>query len=168
MHCITWSTLTDVPWYDCNIRTSIGSVCLWYVYKWSFYDPYISLQCLTYCNRINRPQQDLWYFLLWQLSSSVSDHTRGECKSCCGVLQPSARQGCFTVHVEDFFVIVKCCKWQGIFIIFHLKIRDDTWHTSSNHQWINYIGLAQHPATTKVASNKIQRCWKMSRLSRDP
>ena len=99
---------------------------------------------------------------LWQLTSSVSDHTRGECKSCCGVLQPSA-----AVHVEAFFVVVKCWKWQGIFIIFHLQIRDDT---SSNHQWINMNQFYRIGASSRnipiVASNKIQRCWKMSRLSR--
>ena len=84
---------TDIGCYDGNAGTSIGSVWTMLQCSWSLH--VLTLQCLTYCNRY---QQDLWNFLAakpwWAVeieTGSVSDHTRGECKSCCGVLQPSAR-----------------------------------------------------------------------------
>ena len=42
-------------------RISIGSVCLWYVYKWSFYDPYISLQCLTATGSTGNKISDIFW-----------------------------------------------------------------------------------------------------------
>lgn len=63
------------------------------------------------------------------------------------------QQAAAAVHVEAFFV-VKCCKWQGIFITFE----DQRWHMThifqpSMNQWYIWIGATSRNYESSIKQN---------------